>query len=409
MKKLPTFLISSAFAFLTSCGSDPALDKHSTNEGNHSEPSQQLDDINDGNELFKKLQKSQIQTNNLDYEDFFNDEKLVEAVDIDGATDVVDKIPLSTTLVDVSSENVDSQSLEVETALQNLEESALEHQKSVDELRKINLSKDQTISTLSSLNDELISEIKRLKSEFRRTPTNENIGNPNSVTSIDSIKDEVSKLKNNLALKSRELESLRLRNDSLEGKLVELESTPNLLGISGTATNLTRARSSNYNFNIARNDSDQIYPNLDQASLQFEAVVTSLNGKSKEAFYTEFFVLKNDLEDILRKGGVNIQEFSGIDTYSELWARSRKNSFLFPNVQKNIRALLLNLVEKGQGRRVRTDVDGAARLSGLIKGKYFIIGTASLGKVGVTWSVPVVLKNGTNKMSLTLANSSWSL
>ena len=111
----------------------------------------------------------------------------------------------------------------------------------------------------------------------------------------------------------------------------------------------------------------------------------------------------------MRKGGVNIQEFSGIDTYSELWARSRKNSFLFPNVQKNIRALLLNLVEKGQGRRVRTDVDGAARLSGLIKGKYFIIGTASLGKVGVTWSVPVVLKNGTNKMSLTLANSSWSL
>ena len=57
MKKLPTFLISSAFVFLTSCGSDPALDKHSTNEGNHSEPSQQLDDSNDGNELFKKIQK----------------------------------------------------------------------------------------------------------------------------------------------------------------------------------------------------------------------------------------------------------------------------------------------------------------------------------------------------------------
>jgi hypothetical protein len=287
-----------------------------------------------------------------------------------------------------------------------LEESALEHQKSVEELRKINLSKDQTISTLSSLNDELISEIKRLKGEFRRNPSIENI---DSVSSIGSIKDEVSKLKNNLALKSRELESLRLRNDSLEGKLVELESTPNPLSINGSAPNITRERSYNYDFNIAKNVPDQSYVKYDQASLQFEAVVTSLNGKSKEAFYTEFFILKNDLEDILRKSEVQIQKFSGIDTYSELWARSRKNSFLFPDVQKNIRALLLNLVEKGQGRRVRTDVDGSAKLSGLIKGKYFIIGTASLGKVGVTWSVPVVLKNGNNKMSLTLANSSWSL
>jgi hypothetical protein len=406
MKKLPIFIISSTVAFFTSCGSDSALDQHSTIDGNHSEPLHKSVDSNDGNELFKKLQKSQIQKNNLDYEDFFNDGELVEAVDIDGATDVISEASTPTTLVDVSSDNVDYQSLEAETALQNLEESALEHQKSVEELRKINLSKDQTISTLSSLNDELISEIKRLKGEFRSTPSIENI---DSVSSIGSIKDEVSKLKNNLALKSRELESLRIRNDSLEGKLVELESTPNLLSLNSSPPNITRARSTNYNFNFKRNDSDQSYLNLDQASLQFEAVVTSLNGKSKEAFYTEFFILKNNLEDILRKGGVNIQEFSGVDTYSELWARARKNSFLFPDVQKNIRALLLNLVEKGQGRRVRTDVDGAAKLSGLIKGKYFIIGTASLGKVGVTWSVPVVLKNGNNKMSLTLANSSWSL
>jgi len=32
-----------------------------------------------------------------------------------------------------------------------------------------------------------------------------------------------------------------------------------------------------------------------------------------------------------------------------------------------------------------------------------------LGKVGVTWDVPVVLRTGSNKLSLTLANASWSL
>jgi len=48
-------------------------------------------------------------------------------------------------------------------------------------------------------------------------------------------------------------------------------------------------------------------------------------------------------------------------------------------------------------------------IDGLPAGKYFVIGTASLGKVGVTWSVPVSLNTGNNKISLTLANCSWSL
>ena len=36
--------------------------------------------------------------------------------------------------------------------------------------------------------------------------------------------------------------------------------------------------------------------------LKFDAVVTSLNGKSKEAFYTEFFVVKEDLESVIVQG-----------------------------------------------------------------------------------------------------------
>ena len=144
-------------------------------------------------------------------------------------------------------------------------------------------------------------------------------------------------------------------------------------------------------------------------NLQFDAVVTALNGKNKEAFYTEFFIIDEDVESVLRKGGIELSDFSGIDSYAELWARSRKNSFLFPNVQKNIRSLLLKLVENGQGQRVRTDINGAATLENLPSGRFFVVGTASLGKVGVTWDVPIVLQKGANKLSLTLANASWSL
>ena len=107
--------------------------------------------------------------------------------------------------------------LEEETAFQNLEESALEHKKSIVELRKINLNKDQTICSLSSINEELVSEIKRLKSfKSPHLPFDkENISIPS--VSQSSLKDEIYKLKNSLSLKSRELQNLRMRNKSLEG------------------------------------------------------------------------------------------------------------------------------------------------------------------------------------------------
>ena len=50
---------------------------------------------------------------------------------------------------------------------------------------------------------------------------------------------------------------------------------------------------------------------------------------------------------------------------------------------------------------VRTDINGYASVSKLSIGDYFVVGTASLGKVGVTWNVPVKLKDDSNKISLT--------
>ena len=120
-------------------------------------------------------------------------------------------------------------------------------------------------------------------------------------------------------------------------------------------------------------------------------------------------MVKEDLESVMFKGGIDLAAYPTIATYSELWARSRKNSFLFPGMQKRFRALLLDLVEGGKGMRVRTNIDGFATVTNLNSGKYYVVGTASLGKVGVTWSVPVTLSAGTNKLSLTLENAAWSL
>ena len=196
-----------------------------------------------------------------------------------------------------------------------------------------------------------------------------------------------------------------MRNDSLEKRISSLETSP-MPSISLRSPVSPGASGDPKDASPAVFQTSNLKP---ECILKFDAVVTSLNGKSKEAFYTEFFVVKEDLESVIFKGDVDLSAYPTIATYAELWARSRKNSFLFPGMQKKFRALLLDLVEDGKGMRVRTNIDGFATVDNLNSGKYYVVGTASLGKVGVTWSVPVILSPGTNKLSLTLENAAWSL
>ena len=144
--------------------------------------------------------------------------------------------------------------------------------------------------------------------------------------------------------------------------------------------------------------------------LQFEAAVTDTSGKTREAFYTEFFVTKNHLDDVLKGVELHLSDYKGIASYSELWARVRKNEYSFPGLQRRIREALLSAVDADQGRRIRTNSEGVSPdIDGLAPGSYFIIGSAPLGQVGVTWSLPIVIESRNDKrVVLTLNNSSWS-
>lgn len=302
---------------------------------------------------------------------------------------------------------------EAEKALSDLEEGTISHQKSIEELRKINNRKDRTIASLTKLNQELVAEISRLKGKGTEDPVSDSKADESPSVKLFGLRAEIKNLRGNLLIKSKEIEDLRMRNDSLEERISVLEINPSKKlsgsGLSPRQEDLSQVVST-LNSVVPPDDSDKETKLFaGGCNLQFDAVVTALNGKNKEAFYTEFFIIDEDVESVLRKGGIELSDFSGIDSYAELWARSRKNSFLFPNVQKNIRSLLLKLVENGQGQRVRTDINGAATLENLPSGKFFVVGTASLGKVGVTWDVPIILQKGANKLSLTLANASWSL
>ena len=271
-------------------------------------------------------------------------------------------------------------------------------------------SKDKTIASLSAINDELLSEIKRLKLKRKQSGDNPEIDSV-GVDKSQSLIVELNNVRNNLLMKSSEIRDLKLRNDSLERRIRDLEDKPlPVMNLKPTNPQIFgESPDMSVNAKVALTNIPDPARDFSSCDLTFDAVVTSLNGKSKEAFYTEFFILPDELENILRKGKMDLSKYKDIETFAELWARSRKNSFLYPDIQKQIRYLLLDYVEQGLGKRVRTDINGNATIRGMIPDNYYIIGTASLGKVGVTWNFPVRLREGTNKLSLTLSNASWSL
>jgi hypothetical protein len=343
-----------------------------------------------------------------DLENLLNDGYQAKSLVVNGADSELDgDLLVSVSIDDSNISNIQSPKTDAELALLNLEESTIEHQKSIEELRKINANKDTTIASLSSINDELLSEIRRLKGLPPREAKEPSLLISEVVPKEEAITEfhaEISNLKNSLLLKSNEIKDLRFRNDSLEARISSLENTPQ--------KNVILADpdfSSKDTIPSARNINLPDVGRPGTCTLEFDAVVTSYNGKSKEAFYTEFFVVKESLSTILAEGGVSLKDFSSVESYSELWARARKNSFLYPNLQKKIRSLLIAEVDDGRGKRVRTDINGSAIVPEIVKGNYFIVGTAALGKVGVTWNIPVNLDQGLNRVSLTLANASWSM
>ncbi|MEC8243298.1 MAG: hypothetical protein VX038_00480 [Verrucomicrobiota bacterium] len=272
--------------------------------------------------------------------------------------------------------------------------------RSLEKFENDNAVKDATIASLKELNRELLDEIKFLR-EFHREKTRASSteNDLQEVTFYD--KNQFNDLTNKLSIQQNQINDLLSQNENLEKKVLQLSKNP-----------YSKVRlSAPISLNKAENAEKYIVQPFAQTScsVQFDAVVTSINGRNKEAFYTEFFLLKKDLEDLLLKSEIQLSDYSKIDSYSELWARSRKNPFLYPGVQKKIRTLLLNEINQGQGRRIRTDIDGAGTVNQIESGDYYIIGSAALGKIGVTWNTPINVTSGLNKLSLTLANSSWSL
>ena len=277
---------------------------------------------------------------------------------------------------------------------------------SLQELHSLNARKDQTIASLTRLNDELLLEIKKLR--FSTSVASDKYGEIQitdpTTGQLYKLQNEISNLKSSLMVKSKELDGLKLRNDQFINGIDSLQ--PKVL------PEVKNNRYLSYEDNRALKNVE--FSNQDKrdkfrgnCSLEFDAVVTLLNGRNKEVFYTEFFLIPKSFSDLLLDQGFFISDYPQINSFEELWAKARKSPFSYPGAYKRIRNILLEQVEQGKGYRIRTDIDGFAEFKNLSPASYYLVGTAPVGKVGAVWNIPIRLKAGYNKTSLTLANTNW--
>ncbi len=140
------------------------------------------------------------------------------------------------------------------------------------------------------------------------------------------------------------------------------------------------------------------------ATLRLRAEVQFLNNKNRPAGFTEFFLLQEDLDSVLKSSRIRIPGGQGIDSFAELWARSVQRGYRYPGVAAAIR----NSLASSSIARIKTNSVGQANLSKLKAGRYFVVGASTLGQVGVVWSKPFTLSPGSNDLSLDLRNAVWA-
>ena len=371
----------------------------------------------ESNELdFSSLVVSQT-GGGLDLAAFLESGEEVSAIDVvDGASEGISNISLLNTPIE--SEEV-PQSLpvgqEVFQPANNMKgtKNGLDYR--IDELNTLHQKQNQTIASLTRLNEELILEIQRLRSNSdsvlnavpnRNYPSQSPISSE-SGSQLQKLQSDIAILKSNLLKKSNEIEGLRRKNDQFHNGIDSLQPKVNpseylRSSVKNDFTNLNEPALGNdvienFNYNTVS----------ENCTLEFDAVVTLLNGKSKEVFYTEFFLISKSLPELLFDEGIYLKDFPQVSSFEQLWAQSRKSPFVFPGIYKRIRNVLLSQVEQGRGFRVRTDIDGFAEFKNVKAGSFYLVGTAPVGKSGAVWNLPVRLRSGINKTSLTLANANW--
>jgi hypothetical protein len=138
-------------------------------------------------------------------------------------------------------------------------------------------------------------------------------------------------------------------------------------------------------------------PPQQSTTLSIEAGIIYKMGGNQPVARTEFMLLDQSLETVLREGGVSEGRTGVLSTY----AFAVKYPEQFPGVavaaQRAIKAHLVSSVS--------TDFAGKAQFTDLKPGSYYLAGLSSTRKGFAIWNLPVEVKAGQNSLFLDQNNA----
>jgi hypothetical protein len=138
-------------------------------------------------------------------------------------------------------------------------------------------------------------------------------------------------------------------------------------------------------------------PPRQSTTLLIEAGIIYKMGGNQPVARTEFMLLDQSLEAVLREGGVSEGRTGVLSTY----AFAVKYPEQFPGVAAAAqRAIKAHLVSS-----VSTDFAGKAQFTDLKPGSYYLAGLSSTRKGFAIWNVPIEVKAGQNSLFLDQNNA----
>ena len=138
-----------------------------------------------------------------------------------------------------------------------------------------------------------------------------------------------------------------------------------------------------------------------KGSLSVEAGLIYKSGDVKPVARVEFYLLDDDLENILKEAGVKDSTLSGIPRVKNFaFLHSLNRSYGVDRKIEGEDAIKQHIVAQ-----MTTDFSGKGEFQNVKTGKYYLMGIGGTGKQVVLWNLPIDIKSGSQSITLDNKNA----
>jgi hypothetical protein len=140
-----------------------------------------------------------------------------------------------------------------------------------------------------------------------------------------------------------------------------------------------------------------------KGTLSIEAGIIFKNGDVKPVARTDFYLLDDDLETIIKNLGVEEKVLKGRDlptlTQLAFWKQ-------YQNLYQDTFSKAMEAIEKHSVSKMTSDFSGKGEFPPVKIGKYWLVGIGGTANQVIIWNLPIEIKTGKQPIVLDNKNSS---